>query len=83
MVQRLLSGPALWRSNRITLGKEWLRKYSLEQKILGGEERKRILVQKEGLTPRMLICASLPEPRGTWALLALIFRCGGEKKYAR
>lgn len=41
MVQRLLSGAAQWKSNRITLGKDWLRKYSLEQKIWLGEEKKK------------------------------------------
>lgn len=55
----------------------WNRKFYWDRK------RKRNLVQKEGLTPRMLICSSLPEPRGTWALLALIFRHVGKKKYAR
>lgn len=29
----------------------------------------------------MLICPSLQEPRGTWALLPVIFRCGGEKRH--
>lgn len=39
MAQRLLSGAAGWKSSKIALGKEWLRKYSLDQKILLGEEK--------------------------------------------
>lgn len=43
LVQRLLEEVVWWKSNRIALGKNWLRKYSLEQKILLGEEKKREL----------------------------------------
>lgn len=83
MVQCFLSGAVQWKSNRITLGKEWLRKYSLEHKfLLGGGKEKGALVQK-GLTPRMPIGSSLPEPRETWALLALIFRCSSQKQHTR
>lgn len=74
MVQWLLSGVAGWKSNRIALGK------GVAEKVLSGTEifmrrGKRSAVQKEELTSRMLICSSPQEPRGSRALLAVIFRC--------
>lgn len=79
-VQQLLSGAAQWKSNRIALWEEWVRKGTLwNWKSYRKEEKKKEFSPK-GLAPR--IC-NLFQPSGAQRSLntcALIFRPAGEKR---